>query len=95
MDFRVHIYSQDCKALFLICYKNSSSTHNVHSSQCISSSFCESTNTFFTIVFQAALEIFILVSQRVISSLCTLKDITGYKSWNAAMASVNDVQTTG
>lgn len=50
---------------------------------------------FFTIVFQATLEIFILVSQRVIFSLYTLQDIPGYKSWNAAMAPVNDVQTTG
>lgn len=95
MDLRVHIYSQGCKTLFLSHYKISSSTHTVHSGQYMCSSFCESTNTYFTIVFQAALEIFILLSQRVISSLWILQDIPGYKSWNAAMAPVNDVQTTG
>lgn len=95
MDLRVHICSQGCKALFLSHYNISSSTHTVHSGQCICSSFCESTNTYYTIVLQAALEIFILVSQRVISSLCTLQDIPGYKSWNSAMSPVNDVQTTG
>lgn len=95
MDLRVHIYSQGYKALFLTNSKISSCTHTVQSGQWACSSFCESTITFFTIVFQAALEIFILVSQRVISSLCTLQYIPGYKSWNAAMAPVNDVKTTG
>lgn len=95
MDLRVPIYSQGCKALFLSHCNISSSTHTVHSGQNICSSFCESTNTYYTIVFQTALEIFILVSQRVISSLCTLQDIPGYKSWNEAMAPVNDAQTTG